>query len=378
MISEKDFEDIRPYHDEEINPALQRFVAFPEFFKILEFFFPGRNKEEIVTGLKNIHTARDFQIFFMHPLVYSVVNKTSAGLSYSGFENIVPGKPYLFVSNHRDIVLDSAILQILLVDNKHETSEITFGNNLLASPFIVDFGKINRMFIVYRSGNRMELFRNSQLLSAYIRHTLTKKKNSVWIAQRNGRTKDGSDRTETGLLKMFNISGACDLDESMSELNIVPLSISYEYEPCCALKVKETSTALKGQQYVKAPNEDVMSILSGITNFKGHIHLAVCKPVNTFLHESSEIASFNDRITRVAAGIDAEIFRNYRLWPGNYIAYDRLNGDRKNEQHYSPADEKAFSDYMEKELSSQNLTEPLHREVFLKIYANPVKNLVNL
>ncbi len=373
MISEKDFEDIRPYHDEEINPALHRLVAVPEFYKILDFLFPDRNKDEIITGLKNIHSAIGFQKFFMHPLVYSIVHKTSGGLTYSGFENITPGTPYLFVSNHRDIVLDGAILQILLVDNHHDTSEITFGSNLMANPFIIDFGKINRMFTVYRSGNRMEMFRNSQVLSAYIRHTILKKKNSVWIAQRNGRTKDGSDKTETGLLKMFNISGTCDIEDSLGELNMVPLSVSYEYEPCCALKVKETSMVLKGLPYQKAPNEDVMSILSGITGYKGRIHMAVCKPVNTFLHESSGMP-FNERITRIAAGIDKEIHTHYRLWPGNYIAYDRLAGTREFAQEYTRDNELAFEAYMEKELASQSLTAPEHREIFLKIYANPVKN----
>ena len=283
MHTDQDFEDIRPYNDNEINPALHRLVGVPEFSKVLEYIFPERKKEDIIEELKGIHSAIDFQKQFMHPLVNSIVKKTSKGLTYSGFDLLVPGTPYLFVSNHRDIVLDSAILQVLLFDNGHLSSEITFGSNLMSNPFVVDFGKINRMFTVYRGGNRMEMFRNSQTLSAYIRHTITNKRTSAWIAQRNGRTKDGNDKTETGLLKMFNISGGDSFDESFSELNIVPLSISYEYEPCCALKVKETSVVSKGLIYQKAPNEDFMSILTGITSQKGRIHLSICHPVNTFL-----------------------------------------------------------------------------------------------
>jgi hypothetical protein len=244
----------------------------------------------------------------------------------------------------------------------------------MSNPFIVDFGKINRMFTVYRGGNRMEMFRNSQILSAYIRHTITTKRTSAWIAQRNGRTKDGNDKTETGLLKMFNISGSDIFDEAFSELNIVPLSISYEYEPCCALKVKETSVTLKGLAYQKAPNEDFMSILTGITGQKGRIHLAVCHPVNTFLDKTGETSSFNDRINMLASHMDSEIYRNYELWPTNYIACDRLTDSKTYSEYYTASDESEFDLYVNRELSSLNLNTPEHKEILLKIYANPVMN----
>jgi hypothetical protein len=374
MYTEQDFEDIRPYNDNEINPALHRLVKVPEFSKVLDYIFPERNKDDIITELKGVHSAIDFQRQFMHPLVNSIVRKTSKGLTYSGFDLIVPGTPYLFVSNHRDIVLDSAILQVLLFDNGHLSSEITFGSNLMSNPFIIDFGKINRMFTVYRGGNRMEMFRNSQILSAYIRHTITRKRTSAWIAQRNGRTKDGNDKTETGLLKMFNISGSDSFEESFSELNIVPLSISYEYEPCCALKVKETSFASKGLTYQKAPNEDFMSILTGITGQKGRIHLSICHPVNTFLKETGDTTVFNDRINNLASLIDDEIYRNYKLWPNNYIAFDRLNNTREYSGFYTASDEKDFDQYMNRELSSLNLNAPEYAEIILRIYANPVGN----
>lgn len=252
-MKDKDFEDIRPYLDEEINPALKRIIAVPEFGKILDFLFPDKDKRKIIENLSKVYTALDFQKQFMYPLVYSIVNKTSNGLTTSGFDKLIPGKPYLFVGNHRDIVLDSAFLQVILLDFGHLTSEITFGSNLMTNQFIIDLGKVNRMFKVYRGGNRMELFRNAQILSAYIRHTITQKKTSAWIAQRNGRTKDGSDKTETGLLKMFNISGSSDFITSFSELNIVPLSISYEFEPCCATKVKEKMSVHRGIPYQKGP-----------------------------------------------------------------------------------------------------------------------------
>ena len=377
MVTEQDFEDIRPYYDHEINPALHRLVTVPEFGKILDFLFPERDKNEIIGELKQITSALDFQKKFMHPLVYSIVRKTSRGLTSSGFEHLTPSTPYLFVANHRDIVLDSAILQVLLVDHSHETSEITFGSNLMTNRFIIDFGKINRMFTVYRGGNKIEMFRNAQILSAYIRHTLTRKRTSAWIAQRNGRTKDGNDRTESGLLKMFNISGTGEFEESFRELNVVPLAISYEFEPCCALKVREISVLSGGQAYQKAPNEDLMSILSGITRQKGRIHLAVCPPVNSFLHESRGIQVYNDRITWLASGIDREIHHHYRLWPTNYIACDLLEAGTKYAKYYTSVQKEEFIGYMHQELAGQGMDQPEYQELLLKLYARPVLNSKN-
>ncbi len=377
MITEQDFEDIRPYYDHEINPALHRLVAVPDFGKILDFLFPERDKNEIMGELTQITTALDFQKKFMHPLVYSIVHKTSRGLTSSGFEHLTHGTPYLFVANHRDIVLDSAILQVLLVDHGHETSEITFGSNLMTNRFIIDFGKINRMFTVYRGGNKIEMFRNAKILSAYVRHTLTRKRISAWIAQRNGRTKDGNDRTESGLLKMFNISSTREFEESFRELNMVPLSISYEFEPCCALKVREISVASRGQTYHKAPNEDLMSILSGITRQKGRIHLAVCPPVNSFLHESRGIQVYNDRISWLTAGIDKAIHGHYKLWPSNYIACDLLEAGTKHTQYYTSKQKEEFIGYMHQELAEQHLDQPEYQELLLKLYAQPVLNSKN-
>jgi hypothetical protein len=378
MPTAPEFDDLRPYRDEEINPALHRITSVPEFARILEFFFPDRNKDEIVAELRGIHSAAGFQKVFMHPLVSSIVGKTSAGLTYSGFSQIAPGTPCLFVANHRDIVLDSAILQVLLLDNQHETSEITFGSNLMINEFIVDFGKVNRMFKVYRGGNRMEFFRNSQLLSSYLRHTLTEKKTSAWIAQRSGRTKDGIDKTETGLLKMFNMSGKADFEQNFAELNLVPLSISYEYEPCCALKVREMASVAQGIPYRKEADEDFRSIILGITQPKGRIHLAVCKPVNEFLAQTRGTSVINDKINLLATLIDKEIYRNYRLWPTHYIAADMLEGKPDCSGFYTPDEKDAFVAYMERELAGLQIDTPEHRRIFLEIYANPIRNVASV
>jgi len=221
------------------------------------------------------------------------------------------------------------------------------------------------------------MFRNAQILSAYIRHTLTRKRISAWIAQRNGRTKDGNDRTESGLLKMFNISGTGEFEESFRELNVVPLSISYEFEPCCALKVREISVLSRGQAYQKAPNEDLMSILSGITRQKGRIHLAVCHPVSSFMPESRGIQVYNDRITWLASAIDREIHRHYRLWPTNYIACDLLEAGTKYAQYYTSVQKEEFIGYMHQELAGQGMDQPEYQELLLKLYARPVLNSRN-
>jgi hypothetical protein len=230
------------------------------------------------------------------------------------------------------------------------------------------------MFKVERGGNRKELFRTSQVLSAYIRHTITEKKTSAWIAQRNGRTKDGSDKTETGLLKMFNISGNCNFAESFSELNMVPLAISYEYEPCCAFKIREVASVLKGIPYKKEPKEDFISILNGITQQKGRIHLAACNPVNEYLHEADVADNNNDKINRLAALIDASIFKHYRLWPNNYIAFDQLSGRNEFHDRYSTEDINEFEQYITRELSIFKGNQSFEHELLLKMYARPLIN----
>jgi hypothetical protein len=372
MYYEVDFEDIRPYYDHEINPALQRITASPVFDKILDFIFPDKERNIITDELRNIFTVHDFQMKFMHPLVSTIIKRTSKGLTGSGFDQIDPRTHYLFVSNHRDIVLDSAILQVLLTDHHHDTSEITFGSNLMTDQFVIDLGKVNRMYTVNRGNNKSELFKNSKILSAYIRYSLTEKNVSSWIAQRNGRTKDGDDRTETGLLKMFNISSKKDFYASFEELNIVPVSVSYEFEPCCAMKVNELYVSVD-QVYRKKHGEDLKSIIQGITQQKGRIHFSVCQPVNLYLREI-EGKTNNEKIARLARKMDMAIFQNYWLWPNNYIAYDILTAGEKYKDKYNSVEKDNFLHYMQKEVSLIEGERHIIDDIFLKIYANPVIN----
>lgn len=373
MFREVDFEDIRPYYDHEINPALKRITSSPGFGKILDFIFPEKDHKKITDDLNNTYSALDFQKKFMYPLVGSIVKSTSNGLTFSGFEHLSAETPCLFVSNHRDIVLDSAILQYLLVDQGLPTTEITFGSNLMTDQFVIDFGKVNRMYKVYRGTNRSELIQNSKVLSAYIRYSIKEKKVSSWIAQRNGRTKDGDDRTETGLLKMFNISAKKEFHDSFKELNIVPVSISYEYEPCSAFKVNELLLSATDTPYIKKKGEDLQSIVTGITQQKGHIHISLCSPVNKYI-DSIQESNYNAKIIRLAQMIDSDIYKNYKLWPTNYIAFDILHEDNKYSKLYTTEQKESFIQYMNKELAGFKDNKKAAEDIFLKIYSNPVLN----
>ncbi len=374
MFRVEDFEDIRPYSDDEINPALQRILANPLFDKILGFLFPQEKHEQIKKELADTRSAVGFQRSFMHPLVNSIVNKTSDGLTTDGFENLKPGNPYLFIGNHRDIVLDSAILQVLLFDHGHETSEITFGSNLMINQFITDLGKINRMFKVERGGNKAELIANSQKLSAYIRYTIKGKNTSIWIAQRPGRTKNGIDKTETGLLKMLNMSGVNSFTDSFRELNIAPLAISYEYEPCCAFKIRELMVTKQTGSYQKRPDEDLISIITGITQSKGRIHLAVTRPVNDYIDEIDEKDTLNNKLQRLSELIDKELYKHYMLWPGNYVAFDVMNATDRFSSFYTDEEKNKFLKYMENEIRGIEGDRKAIEELFLGIYANPLIN----
>src|SRR6218665_2804730 len=239
MSETYNFDDIRPYYDHEAHEVMQKLKSDPLFMQLVNYIWPGMTQEEAFAKAAKVNDNMTFQLEFMHQAIRVIVERSSTGLTCSGFENVDPNQAYLYIANHRDILLDSAILQILLVEHGFKTSEITFGNNLMQGDFITNFGKLNRMFTVLREGNSRELYEISQKLSAYIRHTIVDKNVSVWIAQRNGSTKDGNDMTQTDLLKMLNMSGKNRFTESIKQLKIVPLSISYEYEPCDDLKVQE-------------------------------------------------------------------------------------------------------------------------------------------
>jgi len=368
------FEIIRPYYDHEVKPAIERLMNHPGFKPVLNYLFEGADPDELTRKFKSIESIDHFQENFSFHTVKTIVSKTSGGLSHSGGEGLDPAKPYLFVANHRDIVLDAAILQYLLYIEGYKTSQITFSENLMMDQLLMDLGKLNKMFTFYRGGSKITQYRNAMINSAYINHVLKEKKESIWIAQRNGRTKNGDDRTQKGLIKMLAM-GSENLYDSLAGLNIVPVTISYEIEPCDIQKVRELYMGRR-EKYVKSPNEDLMSILAGITGEKGRIHFTFGKPMNDYLLElKSEKLHDNEAIEKFASEIDRQNHHGFKLWPNNYIAADIFEKGDRFKQQYTEAEKVNFEQTMlakTASLSGMDLEEV--GEIYLRIYANPVFN----
>ncbi|MES2763543.1 MAG: 1-acyl-sn-glycerol-3-phosphate acyltransferase [Bacteroidota bacterium] len=374
FAKEFNFELLRPYYDNESEGVMKRIAQYDSYHKAMAYLWPDMSKEAMIEKALNTKSPYEFQTGYMSEAIWKIVNSTSTGLTWSGLENLDRDKAYLYIANHRDILLDSAILQIILDKEEFETSEITFGSNLMDQGFITDFGRMNRMFTVKREGNVKELYDISRQLSAYIRHVIIDKNTSVWIAQRNGRTKDGNDTTQTGLLKMLNMSGNNDFVSSFEALNIVPLTISFEYEPCDVLKTQELYLSSLHTKYVKAPGEDLNSILTGITQPKGKIHVAFGKPLKEELIEIDKASNENEKIKLLAAHIDKQIHQSYKLNPVNYIAYDLLNQKNVFENNYSKSEKTSFLNYIDSKIQNMTGETDVLKNLFLTLYANPVVN----
>ncbi len=368
------FDVLRPFYDSEVKTVMNKMAGDELYHQLMTYLWKGITKEEAIKKALSINSIREFQTAYMHYAIWSIVNGSSTGLTWSGLEHLDADKSYLYIANHRDILLDSAILQIILDHEEFATSEITFGSNLMEEGFITDFGKMNRMFMVRREGNVKELYDISKHLSAYIRYTILDKKVSVWIAQRNGRTKDGNDQTQTGLLKMLNMSGGKNFVDSFSELNIVPLTISYEYEPCDSLKTQELYLSTLHTKYVKTPGEDLNSIITGIKQAKGNIHVNFGKPIKEELIEIDKIGNENEKIKNLTQIIDKHIHNNYFLHSINYIAYDILNQTNVFEKNYSADEKTKFLNYTDERIKNLSGESDVLKHFFIKMYSNPVIN----
>lgn len=368
------FDDIRPYYDEEIPAAMKR-IAHSDVFPLLaSFVYPDEPLESVRKRVEAFQTTREFQHDTMYKVNEQVILRSTNGFTCTGIERLSPNESYLFVSNHRDIMLDASLLQYFLVSKGFETSEITFGANLMTHPVVVDVGKSNKMFRVERPGGSIrDFYRSSLHLSEYIRHVITEKHQSVWIAQRNGRTKDGIDATDQGIIKMFCLSEPRDKIAAIDDLHIVPISISYEWEPCDVLKALELYQS-QFMRYVKKPGEDLNSILTGITQSKGRVHMALCEPLSEPELMALEGQTNVEYHKAVAQLIDRRINTAYRLYPNNYIAHDLLYGNRRYQKMYSQDDFDAFAARLEKLDRYDSFDLERLKEIFLGIYANPVEN----
>ena len=373
-MDQNQFNDIAPFTAEDAAAALSRLANHPNVPWISKYIFRDQPETYLRDILRKIHTVDDFQKQVMSFAIEWVITHSVHNFSYDGLSKLesIPGK-YLAMSNHRDIILDPAFLQIILHRNNLPTTQICVGDNLLSHKSVELLIRSNRMIKVIRGISARELYLSSQHLSEYIRQTITSGESSVWIAQRQGRTKDGMDVTEQGLLKMFDMSGTKDFVQNFLELNIVPLSISYEYEPCDILKAREVMISRR-QKYVKTENEDLQSIMVGIRQPKGNVHLNFGDPLTEAEIREAAECDKNDRYQRIRHAIDRRIIQGYRLWKTNYLAYDLMNGTKKYADRYSEDDEKAFKEYMQRQMAyaEPELDRKELSDIFLHIYGNPV------
>jgi hypothetical protein len=325
--------------------------------------------------LMHMTSIRQFQEEVISAYVRDVLKKTTNGVSVEGLEKLNPNESYLFISNHRDIVLDPAILNVLLVEEGFNTTEIAIGDNLLIYPWITDLVKLNRTFIVKRNLPMKQMMENSRLLSQYIRYTLTDKKHSIWIAQREGRSKDGNDRTQISLLKMLNISGENSLTENFKELKLVPVSISYEFDPCDYLKAREFQLKRDNPDYQKTKDDDLMHMGTGLRGRKGRVHFAFGEPLEQEMNPIDALTVKNDQFSTLADLIDKHVHQNYKLWPANYIAWDIFNHSTEHQSHYTAEDKQIFLDYIQEHID--RLTDCDNDFIFttlMEMYANPLVN----
>ncbi|MDN4166979.1 1-acyl-sn-glycerol-3-phosphate acyltransferase [Cytophagales bacterium LB-30] len=368
-----DFDAIRPYRDHEVPAVIEGLLKNPTFLGISQRFFPEPQFSEIKGKMEQITTIKQFQQNIISLVAKLFLKQTTEGLSTSGVENLEMGKSYLFISNHRDIILDPAILNLTLNDAGLETTEIAIGDNLLIEPWISDMARLNKSFLVNRNVPPRQMYESSQRLSAYIRHSIVERKASVWIAQREGRTKDGFDRTHPGLLKMLVVSGADDLIENLQALNIVPVSISYELDPCDMLKARELMMKIESG-YVKTAEDDLNSMVTGIMGRKGKVHLAIGKPLNEEIQTLQQFSNKNDQLKELANMVDRQIMRSYKLWPSNFIAFDTIHQSKQYAHLYNADDKARFDEYLESRLAKAGEQAEKIKKLVLGMYANTVIN----
>lgn len=370
----ENFDDIRPYGPGEVRPAVESLLHDRQFMTMLRGFIPLPKPliRFIIRALFiGVDTPLDFQLRYMKHVVRYVLRKCSDGCTFSGHPLPAKSQHHTFVSNHRDIVLDSAILDLKLVEAKYDTTvEIAIGDNLLIYPWIRTLVKINKAFTVKRGLSPRQLLESSMLMSRYIHHAVKEKGENIWIAQREGRAKDSDDRTQDSVLKMLSYGG------DLADLNIVPLTISYEYDPCDYLKAKEFQLKRDNPAYKKTKQDDLENMKTGIMGYKGRIHYECAPCINTWLDDLRTLPK-TEFFGEVAKRMDKEIHAGYKLFPCNYIALDMLESGKVYDSHYTAADVERFSKYLEGQLAKINIPnkdDAFLRQCMLTMYANPARN----
>lgn len=376
------FEDIRPLNQDEVQAAIEELLASEEFRHALRYVKPDLDWDQLSAAMRACKTKEQFKSTLAYDAVMTVAKKTTFSLTISGRSRLPEGKPACtFISNHRDIVLDASFLNVMLYDVGYGMTQVAIGDNLLIRPWIKTFVRLNNSFIVKRGVSVRQMLEVSDTLSAYINHTIKDTKESIWIAQREGRAKDSNDQTQPSVLKMLCMAGGKDIIGNLKSLNIVPVAISYEFDPCDYLKAQEFQLKRDNPEYHKTQRDDLLNMETGILNNKGRVHFTFSKLINEQLDQLDPNMNRNELFAAVASIIDKEIYRHYRFYPNNYVAYDLLSGTRRFSDHYGLKDKKAFEEYLQKQLDKiviPNKDENFLRKKILEMYANPLKNFLAL
>jgi hypothetical protein len=381
---QNEFDEIRPYGAGEVKQAVESLLADRQFSRLLKGFVPWlpnwMRNGLVRLAFVGVNTPLQFQLRFIKPIIRRLLRKCSNGYTFA-YSGIAPGpERYTFISNHRDIVLDSAILDLMLHEHHFPTTcEIAIGDNLLIYPWIKTLVKLNKAFTVKRGLSPRELMESSQRMSRYMHYAIQEKRENIWIAQREGRAKDSSDHTQESLLKMFAMAGEGSVIDCLKELCLVPLSISYEYDPCDYLKAQEFQQKRDNPSFKKSKQDDLDNMKIGIFGKKGRIHYEAMPCINTWLDELSELPK-TEIFSEIARRIDQQIHAGYSLFPGNYVAADMLNGTSTYARHYTEKERKVFETYLQSRIDLveiANKDENFLRERILTMYANPVFNKQN-
>lgn len=372
------FDDIRPLNNNEVKDAIEALVTNEDFERAFRYIKPDVNWKEFSETMRSFKTKEDFKSKLAYEAVMLVANKTTFSLTISGRSRLPKDKkPCTFISNHRDIVLDASFLNVMLYDVGYGMTQVAIGDNLMIRPWIETLVRLNNSFIVKRGVSVRQMLDVSRTLSAYIRHTINETKESIWIAQREGRAKDSNDRTQGSVLKMLNMSGDKDIVSNIMDLNIFPVAISYEYDSCDFLKAKEFQMKRDDPNYVKSQRDDLLSMETGILNNKGRVHFTLTQPINDQLAALDKDMEKNELIATIANIIDKEIYKHYRFYPCNYVAYDMLTGTKRFSSNYGLRDKKHFEEYLQGQLDKivlPNKDEAFLRTKILEMYTNPLKN----
>ena len=376
------YEDIRPLNPDEFPVAIEELLASEEFKKAIHYIKPNLNWDELAAAMRACKTKEQFKTTLSYDAVMTVAKQTTFSLTVSGRSRLPEGKPACtFISNHRDIVLDASFLNVLLMDVGYGSTQVAIGDNLLIRPWIKTFVRLNNSFIVKRGVAVRQMLDVSHTLSEYINHTIKESKESIWIAQREGRAKDSNDKTQPSVLKMLNMAGGADILTNLAELNIVPVAISYEYDPCDYLKAKEFQLKRDNPDYQKNQRDDLLSMETGILANKGRVHFTLGNRINDELKKLDPKMEKNELFAVIAGIIDREIYRHYRFYPCNYVAYDMLSRTRHFSANYGLKDKKAFEEYLQGQLDKiviPNKDEDFLRRKILEMYTNPLKNFLSL